>query len=131
MKNGQFSFFDEENKLEKLSKLGDNLERLSVINWEAFRPTIAKALKREKKNNSGRPPYDYVMLFKAIVLQRLYNLSDEQTEFQINDRRTFARFLGLRSCDSVPDAKTIWLFKDTLSKLGVIEALFSQFGQNA
>ena len=67
------------------------------------------------------------MLFKILVLQRLYNLSDDQTEFQINDRITFMRFLGLDLSDKVPDAKTIWLFKDTLSKSDVMEKLFELF----
>ena len=65
------------------------------------------------------------MLFKTIVLQRLYNLSDGQTEFQINDRMSFMRFLGLGLDDKVLDAKTIWLFKDTLTKAGIMDQLFS------
>ena len=69
------------------------------------------------------------MLFKTIVLQRLYNLSDDQTEFQINDRMSFMRFLGLGLDDKVPDAKTIWLFKDTLTKAGIMDQLFSQFNR--
>jgi IS5 family transposase len=69
------------------------------------------------------------MLFKIIVLQRLYNLSDDQTEFQINDRMSFMRFLCLGLDDKVPDAKTIWLFKDTLMKAGIMEQLFSLFNR--
>lgn len=69
------------------------------------------------------------MLFKIIILQRLYNLSDDQTEYQINDRMSFMRFLGLGLDDKVPDAKTIRLFKDTLTKAGIMEQLFSQFNR--
>ena len=87
------------------------------------------ALIRERKSNAGRPPYDCILLFKTIVLQRLYNLSDDQTEYQINDRMSFMRFLGLGLDDKVPDAKTIWLFKDTLTKAGIIDQLFSQFNR--
>lgn len=123
----QISLFAEENRLEKLSELGDCLERLKIIDWESFRPTIALALIRERKSNAGRPPYDCILLFKAIILQRLYNLSDDQTEYQINDRMSFMRFLGLGLDDRVPDAKTIWLFKNTLTKAGIIDQLFSQF----
>lgn len=123
----QISLFAEENRLQKLSALGDCLERLNVIDWESFRPTIGSVLTREKKSKAGRPPYDCILLFKIIILQRLYNLSDDQTEFQINDRRTFARFLELETSDRVPDAKTIWLFKDTLTKAGIMEPLFAQF----
>ena len=125
----QISLFAEENRLQKLSELGDCLERLNIIIWESFRPTIALALIHERKSNAGRPPYDCIMLFKTIVLQRLYNLSDDQTEFQINDRMSFMRFLGLGLDDKVPDAKTIWLFKDILTKAGIMEQLFSQFNQ--
>ncbi len=125
----QISLFAEENRFEKLSELGDCLERLKIIDWESFRPTIALALIRDRKSNAGRPPYDYILLFKTIVLQRLYNLSDDQTEYQINDRMSFMRFLGLGLDDKVPDAKTIWLFKDTLTKAGIIDQLFSQFNR--
>lgn len=125
----QISFFAEENRLQKLSKLGDCLERLKVIDWESFRPTISFVLIRERKSNAGRPPYDCILLFKTIILQRLYNLSDDQTEYQINDRMSFMRFLGLGLEDKVPDAKTIWLFKDTLTKTGIIDQLFFEFNQ--
>ena len=125
----QISLFAEENRLQKLSELGDCLERLRIIDWESFRPTIALALIRERKSNAGRPPFDCILLFKIIILQRLYNLSDDQTEYQINDRMSFMRFLGLGLDDKVPDAKTIWLFKDTLTKAGIIDRLFSQFNQ--
>lgn len=74
--------FAEENRLEKLSKLGDCLERLKIIDWESFRPTIALALIRERKSNAGRPPFNCILLFKTIVLQKLYNLSDDQTEYK-------------------------------------------------
>ncbi len=125
----QISLFAEENRLQKLSELGDCLERLKIIDWESFRPIIALALIRERKSNAGRPPYDCILLFKIIILQRLYNLSDDQTEYQINDRMSFMRFLGLGLDDKVPDAKTIWLFKDTLTKAGIIDQLFSQFNR--
>lgn len=125
----QISLFAEENRLQKLSALGDCLERLNVIDWESFRPTIGLALIREKNSKAGRPPYDSILLFKIIILQRLYNLSDDQTEFQINDRMSFMRFLGLGLDDKVPDAKTIWLFKDTLTKAGILEQLFVQFNR--
>ena len=84
---------------------------------------------RERKSNAGRPPFDCIFLFKIIILQRLYNLFDDQTEYQINDRMSFMRFHGLGLDDKVPDAKTIWLFKDTLTKAGIMEQLFSQFNR--
>lgn len=124
----QMGLFDEENRLEKLSQLGDSLVRLNnVIQWEIFRPILSKSLLKEHKGPGGRPPYDCILMFKILVLQRIYNLSDEQTEFQINDRITFMRFLGLHLEDRIPDAKTIWLFRDTLTKSGVIRELFDAF----
>ena len=124
----QHGFFDEENRLTKLSKKKDPLLKLSMmIEWEKFRPVIEKAMKKETKGFGGRPPYDYIMMFKVLVLQRLYNVSDEQMEFQINDRLTFMRFLGLSLGANIPDQNTIWLFRENLIKKGVIEKLFKKF----
>ena len=124
----QIGFWDESLRLEKLSKLGDSLEKLNhAIDWELFRPKLTKVFKKQAKGAGGRSPYDYVMLFKVLVLQRIYNLSDDQTEYQINDRMSFMRFLGLGLGDRVPDAKTIWLYRDTLTKANVIRELFDLF----
>lgn len=130
MTNMQIGFFSEENRLEKLSKLGDSLVRLNtVINWEQFRPILKKATKKEHKGLGGRPPYDLILMLKILILQRLYNLSDDQMEFQINDRMSFMRFLGLGLGDRVPDSKTIWLFRDTLMKANVMDKLFHHFNK--
>jgi IS5 family transposase len=67
------------------------------------------------------------VLFKVLVLQALYNLSDEQMEYQIRDRLSFRRFLGLDLHQRIPDAKTIWCFRETLAQAGVVETLFTQF----
>ena len=124
----QIGFFDEIERLERLSELGDPLKRLnSVINWELFRPSLERVFRKERKGPGGRPPYDYVMMFKILVLQMLYKLSDEQTEYQINDRMSFMRFLGFGLESRVPDAKTIWLFRETLTKAKIIEDLFKLF----
>lgn len=109
-------FFDEHEQLEKLSKLRDPLERLSGrIDFESFRPTLDGIYeKTDRKSAAGAKPYDYVLMFKIIILQRLYNLSDEQTEFQITDRLSFRRFVGLELSHKVPDTNTIWTFKEKL-----------------
>ena len=120
--------FDEEDRLRVLSKLGDSLEKLNEkINWEIFKPILKKALNKEAKGLGGRPAYDYVLMFKIIILQRLYNISDDQTEYQINDRLSFMRFLGLELKDKVPDAKTIWLFKEKLIEARISKRLFEKF----
>ena len=106
------------------------MERLDkVIPWEMFRPTLSTALNRTVNPNGGRPPYDIILMFKILVLQRFYNLSDDQTEYQINDRMSFGRFLGLSRGDTVPDAKTIWHFREQLVKAKAIDECFHLFGQ--
>ncbi len=72
----QIGFFTEDRVLEKLSKLGDPLEKLNMINLESFKEKLNKALKKEHKGVLGRPICDYVIIFKILVLQRLYNLLD-------------------------------------------------------
>ena len=124
----QISLYDESSRLEKLSKLGDCLERLDkVIHWEMFRPILEDAHKKEKRGAGGRPPYDYVLMFKILVLQRLYNLSDDQVEYQVNDRLSFMRFLGLGLGSTVPDAKTVWHFRETLKNTDSMRRLFDLF----
>jgi len=127
---GQIGLFDRENRLTELSEMGDPLEIINrVINWKSFRPVIDKAFRKERKSNAGRPPYEYVLMFKILVLQTMYGLSDEQTQFQIIDRLTFKRFLGLLDDDRIPDQKTIWLFRESLAQAGMIKKLFDLFGR--
>ena len=124
----QKGFFDEEDSLKKLSSLGDPMEKLNeFIDWEQFRDKITKALKKEAKGPGGRPPFDYVMMFKILILQKLYNMSDDKTEFQINDRLSFRRFLDIQMHDTVPDAKTIWNFREELKTTKVLEQIFEMF----
>ena len=114
---GQAGFWDIDERYARLSEAGDPLEKLNaVVPWEVFRKPLAKALKRSDGAKGGRPPYDAVMMFKIMVLQALYSLSDDQAEFQIQDRLSFMRFLGLGLGDRVPDAKTIWLFREHLTQ---------------
>jgi len=120
--------FDLSERLEKLAQTRDFLEKVNAfVNWEAFRGLVEKALKRSAREAGGRPPYDAVLMFKILVLQALYNLSDEQTEYQILDRLSFMKFLGLDVSDKVPDSRTVWLFRETLRKAGVVEKLFGRF----
>ena len=119
--------FDEQIRLEKLSKKQDPLEKLSShIDFEYFRKPLEKALdKNVEKIKGGRPAYDVVLMFKILILQRYYNVSDDAMEYAILDRLSFMRFLGLGINNPVPDSKTIWLFRDTLTKLNLIEQLFT------
>lgn len=125
---GQLGFFDLEDRYAQLSKAGDPLEKLaSVVDFEPFRYRLLKALKRSDGAKGGRPPYDPILMFKILILQALYGMSDDQAEFQIRDRLTFIRFLGLGPGDAVPDAKTIWLFREHLTRAGAVETLFARF----
>jgi IS5 family transposase len=124
----QPGFFDLQDRYEQLSAAGDPLERLNaIIPWTKFRPTLNRLMKKARKSNAGRPPYDYVLMFKILVLQSLYNLSDHQTEYQIRDRLSFMRFLGLGLENNVPDEKTLWEFRERLVAKNGIEKLFRKF----
>lgn len=98
-----------------------------MIDWEIFRKPIEEALYVEAKAPGGRPSFDRVMMFKILILQKYYNLSDEQTEFQIKDRLSFLQFLGLQIGDKVPDEKTIRLFKEQLKEKNLSQELFALF----
>jgi len=122
--------FDAEFRLRKIDTLGDPLQRLdSILDWEYFRPLLNKGFKNvdAEKGKGGRPPFDYVLRFKTLVVQALYNISDDALEFQINDRRTFQRFIGLEDKDPIPDAKTIWVWRETLVQRKMFEKLFKRF----
>jgi IS5 family transposase len=124
------NFFDEYYRLEKLSQKQDPLERLNkYIDWQIFRPLLTEALEKESAGKGGRPPYDYILMFKIMILQRYYNISDEQAEYQILDRLSFMRFLGLALSDNVPDHNTIWLFREKLVEQSLVEKLFELFNQ--
>ena len=124
----QKGFFDEDEGLKRLSELGDSLERLNEhIEWEEFRGKLTKALRKDAKGPGGRPPYDYIMMLKILVLQKMYNISDDQAEYQITDRLSFRRFIGIHLYDAVPDAKTIWHFREELKEAKVLDKIFDMF----
>jgi IS5 family transposase len=130
MRVPQPGFFDLSRRMSDLSRHGDPLESLQAsVDWEAFRPVLAKALRKSAppKSAAGRKPYDPVLMLKVLVLQHLYNLSDHEIQRQILDRLSFMRFLGLGLHDAVPDEKTVWLFRETLGPEGV-RRLFGRFG---
>lgn len=129
--SSQPGFFDIEDRYAALSRAGDPLEGLrTMIPWESFRKHLKKALARKDRSAGGRPPFDDVLMFKVLVLQALYNLSDDQTEYQIRDRLSFMRFLGLDMNGTVPDAKTVWLFRERLAQAGAVEKLFARFDRH-
>src|ERR1035441_9054164 len=124
----QAGFFDFSQRQDKLLVTRSFLEQVNrLVEWESFRPVLESAIVRKECNKGGRPPFDLVLMFKILVLQALYNLSDEQTEYQILDRLSFMEFLELKLHDVVPDARTIWLFREELIAAQAVEKLFYQF----
>ncbi len=122
----QIGLFDEQTALERLSKLGDPLERLSgAIDFEVYRPLASKV--KPRKSERGRPNIDCVVMLKVVLLERLYDCHDENLEYQLNNRLDFMRFLGLSLTDPKPDATTVWRFKEAMSLKGLDEAWFAMF----
>jgi len=122
------NFFGDADALAALARRGDPLVRLAeTVDFESFRPELEKVLYKPAKGPGGAPRWDPVLMFRLLVVQRLYNLSDEQTEYQVCDRLSFRRFLGLGLCDAVPDSRTVWLFRETLVAAGTLERLFAAY----
>ena len=90
----------------------------AVIDWELFRVDLETLLADDVRDQrkGGRPPFDVVLMLKVLVLQKYYSLSDDAAELQIMDRYSFMQFLDLLPGDSVPDAKTIWDFRQSLGQ---------------
>jgi transposase len=126
---GKKSLFDEQFSAEKLSEIGNPLDKISnVLDFEMFRLLLeSKLINTTKKNNAGAKPFDVVLMFKILILQRYYGLGDKQVEYQILDRTSFKNFLGLDTGDKIPDEKIVWAFRESLTKSGLIEDLFTQF----
>ncbi len=120
--------FDKMARLEELHEMGDPLARLDeVIEWTLFEPVLDRIPKPEPKGLGGRPSFHPLMMFKALVIQSLYNLGDAQLEFQTTDRLSFKRFLGLTDADKSPDEKTFWAFRETLAAHELVAPLFKLF----
>src|SRR5215218_6340701 len=128
---GQLGFSDLDKRYRSLDAKKDPLVFLNeVVPWEDFRARLSAVWRKpaeERKNAAGRKPWDEIVIFQTLVLQALYNLSDDQLEYQICDRLSFMRFLGLGLADRVPDAKTVWLYREKLAQAGLVEALFEAF----
>ncbi|WP_310015137.1 transposase [Novosphingobium sp. 1748] len=84
-------------------------------------------MQRSDGGKGGRLPLGAVMMFKTLILQTLYGLLGAQAEFQILDRRSFGRFLGLDDDDNTPDEAAIWRFREALVRTKTIDALFTRF----
>ena len=126
----QNSLFDLANRYASLSEAGDPLERLNAaIDWEIFRPILERIDIKERKSSAGRRPTCRTLMFKLLILQRLHNLSDERLQYQVSDRLSFMRFLGLELSGDVPDARTVWAFREALKEHQLVDALFERLNQ--
>jgi len=124
----QAGFFDVDERLRELSAKGDDLERIAaLVDFALFRPELERAVPRADGTKGGRPAFDHVLMFKILLLQAMHGLSDERCEYLIKDRLSFMRFLGLGLADAVPDANTIWAFREALKRAGAVDRLFAQF----
>ena len=130
----QMGFFDADKRLSILSLKGDPLEAISkLMPWEMFRADIESVVlpaEESRKSKAGRKPINALVLLRMLVLQSLYNLSDDQIEYQVRDRLSFTRFVGLGIEDGIPDGTTLWLFREKLAKAGLIDKLFERFGRH-
>ncbi len=124
----QAGFFDVADRLRELSAKGDDLERIAaLVDFTMFRAELERAVPRADGTKGGRPAFDHVLMFKILLLQAMHGLSDERCEYLIKDRLSFMRFLGLGLADPVPDANTIWAFREALKRAGAVDALFARF----
>lgn len=123
------SLFESEETQSTLSALGNPLSALErLIDFEMFRPLLEEALlKKDRKSNAGRKAIDPVLMFKVLFLQRYYGLGDHQIQYQIVDRTSFRRFLGIEGVEEVPDEKTVWKYREALTVSGVYDRLFAMF----
>jgi len=122
-------FFEEDKTRDAMHGMGNPLEQVQeMIEFEMFRPMLEEALENKKrKNNAGRKPFDPVLMFKILFLQRYYGLADHTTQYQILDRLSFRDFLGIQTASDVPDEKTVWKYREALTKTGTYDKQFEQF----
>jgi transposase, IS5 family len=126
----QTGFYDLENRVIKLDQRDQLLKLNKLIDWSIFKEPLETLRKSARKSAAGRKPFDSLLMFKGLLLQHFYNLSDEELEFQIRDRLTFSRFLGLLNGRRVPDANTFWDFRESLIKHDLLKTLFDLFEEH-
>ncbi|MBB3224486.1 transposase [Massilia umbonata] len=109
----------------KLTKLGDALQVLEPhVDFAALAAAVDEAVPRSSRERGGRPPFPTEIMVRILLIQQLFNLSDEHMEFQLLDRRSFQRFAGLRDSSQIPDRTTIETFKERLITAGTSESVF-------
>ena len=123
----QAGFWSVEERLRELSEQGDPLEKLvAIVDFELFRPVLGEALGGMDRSKGGRPPFDAILKFKMLYLQAQHGLGFEATEHLVRDRLSWMRFCGLTIADRVPDANTLWDFREALIGAGALDKLFAR-----
>lgn len=110
-----------EEKKNLLKKLNE------MIPWDILVLELKVIEEKPRKSNAGRKRYSLKLMLKILVLQSLYNLSDDELEYQINDRLSFMKFLDLELGDKIPDSKTIWNFREEIKRHELERKLFNNF----
>ena len=129
--NKNRGLFDYDIRMQAVKSKPRSLDRLKgVIPWDFFKEELEHLFSlKPVKGPGGKPPYDRLMMFKSLILQRYHNLSDPELEFQLTDRLSFQDFIGLDAGGKVPDQNTIWDFRESLRGFGGVEKLFSRFDE--
>ena len=126
----QTGFWSVDDRLRELSEQGDPLEKLlEIVDFELFRPVLDAAIGPNDRAKGGRPPFDAVLKFKMLYLMAQHGLSFEQTEHLVRDRLSWMRFCGLSIADPVPDANTLWDFREALIRAGAFDKLFERLDE--
>jgi len=94
-----------------------------LINWVPFRPLL-EGMYTNKTEKGGRPNCDVILMFKILILQHWYGLSDLAVERQMSDRISFMAFLGFP--DPFPDSRTIWLFRERMAETGTDKFVWAE-----
>jgi IS5 family transposase len=124
------SLFAPEERTAKRDRLGDPLQVLDrAIDFAALARAVDGKLKMGDRRRGGRPPYPTELMIRLLVVQQLYNLSDDALEYQVLDRASFQRFAGLEKTSRVPDAKTIWIWRERLKKQDLIGDISEEVGR--
>ena len=123
----QAGFWSVEDRLAEISDGGDPLETLNAtVDFEMFRPILERAAGSKRSGKGGRPAMDVVLKFRMLVLQSLHGLSLDATEKMVRDRLSWMRFCGLGIADPVPDANTLWDFREALIRAEALDDLFQR-----
>ena len=124
------SLFADQEREAKLNKLGDTLRVLEQhVDFAALAAAVDASAPRPGRERGGRPPFPTEMMVRVLLIQQMFNLSDEQMEFQLLDRLSFQRFAGFRSSSQIPDRTTIWTFRERLILAGASESIFDAVNQ--